>query len=278
MKVYIAPDMEGISGIVDRAQISPPGIDLRRGRNLLTEDTNAAVRGALSAGATEVVVSGGHGGNGMRNIIDENLHPAAWLVSGDTRRSSLEGMDSTFAALVLIGFHTRHGLSGVLDHTITARDVHEIRVHGRPIGEIGLYGLAAGHRGVPVVLVSGDDRLVAETKEWFPWASSVVVKHAIGRHAARLMHPARAQALIEQKTVEALRNLASMKPLRVPEPVTVEIQFKRTAHADEADRVPGVERVDDCTIRAHAPDAAAAGSLIRTCIKLGATAQNDPMR
>lgn len=278
MKVYIATDMEGISGIVDRAQISPPGVDLRRGRNLLTEDTNAAIRGALAAGATEVVVSSGHGANGMRNIIDENLHPAAWLVSGDTRRSMVEGMDETFSAVVLIGFHTRHGLSGVLDHTITARDIQEIRVHGRPIGEIGLYGLAAGHLGVPVVLVTGDDRLVAETQEWFPWAVPVVVKYAIGRHAARLMHPARTQQLIEQKTTEALRNLGSMKPLKTPEPVVVDVQFKRTAHADEADRIPGVERVDDCTVRGRTPDAASATALVRTCIKLGATAQNDPMR
>jgi D-amino peptidase len=278
MKVYIATDMEGISGIVDRAQISPPGVDLRRGRQLLTEDTNAAIRGALAAGATEIVVSSGHGGNGMRNIIDESLHPAAWLVSGDTRRSSLEGMDSGFSALVLIGFHTRHGLSGVLDHTITARDIYEIRIHGRPIGEIGLNGMAAGRHGVPVVLVTGDDRLVAETREWFPWAEPVVLKYAIGRHAARLMHPVRAQQLIEQKTTEALRRLDTMKPLRVPEPVNLEVQFKRTAHADEADRIPGVERVDDCTVRAQVADAATAGLLIRTCIKLGATAQNDPMR
>jgi D-amino peptidase len=278
MKVYIATDMEGISGIVDRAQISPPGVDLRRGRQLLTEDTNAAIRGALAGGASEIVVSSGHGGNGMRNIIDEAVHPAAWLVSGDTRRASLEGMDATFSALILIGFHTRHGLAGVLDHTITARDVYEIRIHGRPIGEIGLYGLAAGQHGVPVVLVSGDDRLVAETREWFPRAAPVVVKYAIGRHAARLMHPARAQQLIEQKTADALRHLGTMEPLRVPEPVPVEIQFKRTSHADEADRIPGVERVDDCTVRAQPADAAAAASLIRTCIKLGATAQNDAMR
>jgi D-amino peptidase len=278
MKVYVATDMEGISGIVDRAQISPPGVDLRRGRNLLTEDTNAAVRGALAAGATEVVVSSGHGGNGMRNIIDENLHPAAWLVSGDSRRSTAEGLDETFAAAVLIGYHTRHGLSGVLDHTITARDIQEIRVHGRPIGEIGLFGLVAGQMGVPVVLVSGDDRLVPETKEWFPWATPVVVKYAIGRHAARLMHPARAQQLIEQKTTEALQARGTMRPLRVPEPVVVDVQFKRTAHADEAARLPGVDRLDDCTVRGTTPTASAAAELVRLCIKLGATAQNDPMR
>jgi len=270
--------MEGISGIVDRSQISPPGLDLRRGRKLLTEDTNAAIRGALAAGTTEVVVSGGHGGNGMRNLIDEDLHPSAWLVSGDTRRASLDGLEPGFSAVVLIGYHTRHGLSGVLDHTITARDIFEVRVNGRPIGEIGMNGLAAGQHGVPVVLVSGDDRLEAETREWFPWAIPVVVKYAIGRHAARCMHPAKAQQLIEQKTTEALGNLPRMRPLTVGGPIAVEVQFKRTAHADEAERAPGAERADDCTVRAHAADASAALRFVRTCIKLGATAQNDPMR
>jgi D-amino peptidase len=278
MKVYIGTDMEGISGVVDRAQISPPGVDLRRGRRFLTEDTNAAIRGALVAGASQVVVSGGHGGNGMRNIIDEELHPAAWLVSGDTRRSTVEGLDATFDAMVLIGFHTRHGLSGVLDHTITARDVYEIRINGRPFGEIGLYGLGAAAFGVPVVLVSGDDRLVEETRQIFPWAIPVVVKYAIGRHAARCMHPRRAQQLIEEQTAEALRHLDRMRPLEVETPITFALQFKRTSHADEAQRIPGVERVDDCTVQGQAADATRAVELVRTCIKLGATAQNDAMR
>jgi len=278
VKVYIATDMEGIAGIVDRAQISPPGVDFERGRRLLTEEANAAVRGALAAGATEVVVSGGHGGNGMRNIIDERLHPAAWLVSGDTRRSMMDGLDASFDAAVLVGFHTRHGRSGVLDHTITARDIYEVRVAGRPVGEIGLNGLAAGAQGVPVVLVSGDDRLSAETQEWFPWAVPVVVKYAIGRHAARCMHPARAQALIERGTADALQRLDRMRPLRTPAPVAVEVQFKRTAHADEAERAPGAQRQDDTTVRTSAVDVATALRFVQTCIKLGATAQNAPMR
>lgn len=278
MKVYIATDMEGVSGIVDRAQISPPGVDLGRGRKLLTEDTNAAIRGALTAGATEIVVSGGHGGNGMRNVLDEDLHPAAWLVSGDTRRTSLEGLDASFRAVVLIGYHTRHGRSGVLDHTITARDIYDVRMNGQPIGEIGMNGLAAGLHGVPVVLVSGDDRLEGETREWFPWAIPVVVKYAIGRHAARCMHPARAQRLIEEKTTEALQSLPRMRPLAMVAPITVDVQFKRTAHADEAAKLPGADRADDCTVRGVVPDAATALQFVRTCIKLGATAQSDPMR
>jgi D-amino peptidase len=278
MKVYIGSDMEGISGVVDRAQISPPGIDLKRGRMLLTEDLNAAIRGARAAGASEILVSGGHGGNGMRNVIDEELDPAARLISGDSRPDMLQGLDSSYDAVLMIGFHTRHGLSGVLDHTITARDIFEIRINGRPIGEIGLNGLAAGVHGVPIVLVSGDDRLAQETAQWFPWAEPVIVKYAIGRNAARCMHPVRAQELIQRKTVEALANLGRMQPLTAQAPTEVELQFKRTAHADEAERAPGVERKDDCTVRAICSGAAEALHYVRTCIKLGTLAQNDPMR
>ncbi|MBM3450860.1 MAG: hypothetical protein FJX78_07775 [Armatimonadetes bacterium] len=278
MKVYISTDMEGISGVVDRAQISPPGLDFKRGRLLHTEDANAAVRGALAAGATEVVVSGGHGGNGMRNIVDEQMHPAAWLITGDTRESTLQGLDASYAAVVLIGYHTRHGLSGVLDHTITARDVQEIRVQGRPIGEIGLHGLVAGAHGVAVVLVSGDDRLVAETRDWFPWAVPVVVKYAIGRHAARCMHPKRAQQSIEEDTARALGALDKMKPLDVGKPIVAELEFKRTAHADEAACLPGVARANDTTIRMRSDDPITIVNLIRMGIKLGATAQADAMR
>jgi len=278
VKVYIATDMEGISGVVDRGQISPPGIDFDRGRRLLTEDANAAVRGAVAAGVDEIVVSGGHGANGMRNIIDERLHEVAWLVSGDTRRSMMEGLDASFAAAVLIGYHARHGRQGVLDHTINARDIFEIRVEGRPIGEIGLGGLAAGRHGVPVVLVSGDDRLEGETREWFPWAVPVVVKYAIGRHAARCMHPLRARQLIERSTADALQRLDEMRPLVVEPPISVEVQFKTTAHADEAERAAGASRADDCTVATRAPHVDQALSFVHTCIKLGGTAPSVPTR
>ena len=278
MKVYIASDMEGISGVVDRAQISPPGIDLKRGRKLLTADLNAAIRGSVAAGATEILVAGGHGGNGMRNAIDEDLDPAARLISGDSRPDMLQGLDSSYNAVIMIGFHTRHGLSGVLDHTITARDIFEIRINGRPIGEIGLNCLAAGVCGVPIVLVSGDDRLSVETQQWFPWAEPVIVKYAIGRNSARCMHPMRAQELIQATTIKALANLGRMRPLTVGTPAEVELQFKRTAHADEAERAPGVVRKDGCTVMARCGDAAEALHYVRTCIKLGSLAQNDSMR
>jgi len=85
----------------------------------------------------------------MRSIIDGRLHPAAWLVTGDTRRSMMDRLDASVDAAVLVGCHTRHGRSGAPDRTITARDIYEVRIAGRPVGEIGLKGLAAGAARCP---------------------------------------------------------------------------------------------------------------------------------
>ncbi len=278
MKISISTDMEGISGIVDRAQISPPGIDYDRGRKLMTEDINASVRGALAAGATEVIVSGGHGGNGARNVLVEQLHPEAILISGSTRKYRLQSIDSTYDAVIQIGYHARNGFGGVLDHSITARDVAEIRIDGKPIGEIGMNGLAAGWHGVPVVLVSGCDRVVRETAEWFPWAEGVAVKRAIGRHAALCLHPRRAQALIEEASTRALSNLQSMKPLRPDPPYRGEVQFKLTTHAEAAEDAPLVERVDDVTVAYRTDDIPDLLRTIRMIIRLGGTNQPSMVR
>ena len=134
MKVYISVDIEGVAGIVDRAQASLPGIDYERGRRLMTQEAAAAVRGALAGGATEVLVSDSHGSNGSRNIIVEDLPQECWLISGDSRpMAQVEGLDRSFAAVALVGYHTRHGLSGVLDHTFSAREVYRIKTQ-RPRG------------------------------------------------------------------------------------------------------------------------------------------------
>lgn len=78
-KVYISVDMEGISGISGSDQLSPGGSEYPRSRKLMAEDTNAAIRGALAAGATDIVVNDSHGG--QRNLLPEDLNPVARLIS-----------------------------------------------------------------------------------------------------------------------------------------------------------------------------------------------------
>ncbi|MEX2355592.1 MAG: M55 family metallopeptidase [Thermaerobacterales bacterium] len=275
MKVSISTDMEGISGLVDLSQINPLGLDYHRGRQLMTQDINAAIRGAFRAGATEVVVAGGHGANGARNVLDEDLHPDARLRSGKSRKYRLQNVDESFDAALQIGYHSRQGTGGVIDHTITSRAVYEIRINGRPIGEIGLNGLAAGWHGVPVALVSGDDVLAGETKEWFPWAEAVVVKKTVSRHAAICMHPTRAQALIEERTAAALNRLPDMKPLQLEAPYTAELQYRLTSYADMAEDPAGVTRVDGTTVSYTTDNIPDLLRTINMCIKLAGVGQPD---
>ena len=118
-KVYISVDMEGISGISGDDQLSPSGREYDRSRKLMADDTNAAIRGAIAAGATEVVVNDAHGSH--RNIRPEDLHPAARLIShGFKRYGMMEGLDDTFDAVIFIGYHAKaENPAGLFPHTGT---------------------------------------------------------------------------------------------------------------------------------------------------------------
>src|SRR6266550_2919293 len=154
MRVYISVDMEGIAGVVHESQTDP------------TTPAFAAEEGALAAGATRALVNDSHWF--MRNLLAEELHQAAELVSGDPKpRSMMQEIDQQggFDAALCIGYHARAGTrNAILDHTYADR-IHEVRLNGKPVGELGLNAGLAGVHGVPVALVSGDSALAAEAKD-----------------------------------------------------------------------------------------------------------------
>ena len=165
MRVYISVDMEGVAGVVHEDQTDP--IDPRhageynRFRRLMTGEANAAIEGALAAGAKTILVNDSHWL--MRNLLAEELHPAAELLSGGPKlRSMVEGVDEGFDAALFVGYHARAGTGhAIIDHTYTSR-VHEARLNGQPVGELAINAALAGTYGVPVALVSGDQALAAE--------------------------------------------------------------------------------------------------------------------
>ena len=120
MRVYISADMEGVSGVVDAADVQPGGIDYERGRALMTEDVNRAIRGARAADpAAAVTVNDAHGP--MRNILPQQLDPRARLVRGRPKlMGMLEGLDSSFDAMVCVGYHARAGAFGVFMRVASA--------------------------------------------------------------------------------------------------------------------------------------------------------------
>ncbi len=239
MKVFISADMEGISGVVASAHVDAEHPEYQRFRRLMTADVNAAVRGAIAGGATLVVVNDSHGD--MRNILLEELHPDAQLISGSPKPlSMMQGIDEGFDAAFCVGYHASAGSPfAILDHT-WSRIVYTVRVNGQPVGELGLNAGLAGWFGVPVVLVTGDVALADETRALLGEAEMVAVKQAVGRSAAKCLPLREAHALIEQAARRALRD--PCPPLVVQPPLTLAVDFVRSAHADMAELVPGSRR------------------------------------
>ncbi len=265
MQVFISADMEGVSGIVHPSQLSPTGADYLRGRRLQTGDVNAAVEGALAAGATEVVVNDSHWV--QRNILIEELHPRARLVSGATKPLGMvQGVENSDVAL-FIGYHAKHGTPYALaDHTWSAPCLNDLRIERQSIGETGLNALICGHFGVPVAMLSGDQALEAEAKALLPEAVVAVVKRATGRWAADCVSLEESLRMIRQCAEQAVRESANHEPLSPPQPCLVEMDLMLTDMADRAEAIPGVAREGGRTISFESEDMVQAFDVFRTVI------------
>ena len=250
MRVYISVDMEGVAGVVHESQTDPVtpafAAEYARFRRLMTAEANAAVEGALAAGATRILVNDSHWF--MRNLLAEELHQAAELVSGDPKpRSMVQGIEGGFDAALFIGYHARAGTrNAILDHTYADR-IHEVRLNHKAVGELGLNAAFAGMHRVPVALVSGDSALAAEAKDLLgDGVATVVVKHAVSRHAAQSVAPVVACRMIREEVARALER--SHTPFLLPAPITLEVDFALTIHADMAELCPGATRTAGRTV------------------------------
>lgn len=252
VNVYVSVDMEGISGIVHGDMMMPGEREYDRGRRLMTGDANAAVEGLVQAGASFVLVNDSHGP--MRNLLIEDLHPAAHLISGsgDAKEyCQLEGADSrSFDAAVFIGYHAMARTPGAIHpHTIAGAAVAELRINGRPHGETGLNAAVLGSLGIPVVLVTGDSTTCAEARAFLgDQIETVAVKEACGRNAAICRPPSATRPEITQAAARALRRATEIPPYRPQRPWQLEVDFLTIQQCDRASRVAGVERTGPVTI------------------------------
>jgi D-amino peptidase len=262
MDVFVSCDMEGATGVVHPDQLGNKGYDYARARRLLTGDVAAACAGALEAGARRIVVCDGHGA--MRNLLIEDLPESVEVVIGPASSRSLcqsEGLEAGFDAAMFIGYHARQGTPGaVLPHTWIGSLVHEIKVNGEVFGETALNAALAGHFGVPVVLVTGDEAAAREARDLLPEVETVAVKRAVGRASAVCRTPAWTGKAIAAAATRALKRRKRPRPFVVRAPVVVEIGFHDLRMADRACKRPMLERVGPRAVafsRADFADAAA---------------------
>jgi D-amino peptidase len=253
MKIYISVDIEGVAGVVDRSHGSlTGGAEYDLGRRLMTLETNAAIEGALEAGATEIVVNDSHGP--MINLLPEMLHPKATLIQGRLKHLFMvEGLDDSFDGMFLVGYHASAGIrDGVLNH---AFHPYELRYNGTVWSETGLNASVAGYYGVPVVLVTGDDAAIRDAEAILPPHVGVSVKRGITRLSGESLHPEVARERIKAAARSAIEQLSERKPLQLETPLTVDIDFYHSIEADASSMMPTVERTGNRSIRYVAPDA-----------------------
>jgi D-amino peptidase len=254
VKVLISVDMEGITGVVTGEQIGPSGFEYQRAREWMTAEALAAVEAAKEGGATEIVVVDAHG-NGQNLLIERFPADVRVIRSWPRPLSMMEGIDSSFAAVIFIGYHSATtNPRGVRAHTISSATFAAVVVNGVPMAESGINAAIAGHFGVPVVMVSGDDAAVAEVQQSVPGVEGAVVKRAISFHSANTLTPAAGQALIREKVRAGLAKRSTIRPVVMRGPLRLDITFKNYTPAEVVAYLPGVERRDAHTVRFTARD------------------------
>ncbi len=236
LKVFISVDMEGIAGVVSGKECSSSGHDYDYFRKLTTLETNAAIEGALKAGATEIVVRDGHGAK--TNILPELLHEKARLLRGVTKKpeNMMLGIDDSFDGVIFIGYHAKAGTKeGILAHT-SSGNVIDLSVNGVSLPEAGYNALIAGLYDVPVVLVAGDNWICSQVKDLFGEVATVETKIGMGT-AALGHHPEAVRRMIRTEVASALRNTDKYHPYKLPSPYRMVLKVRK-----EKDPYPDAEK------------------------------------
>jgi D-amino peptidase len=252
MRVFISVDMEGVAGVATFDQIIRGGNGYPRAQELMTEEANAAIRGAFAGGATEVLVNDSHGT--MDNLLHDLIDPRVRMVFGAPRPSCMvQGITADDAMAVFVGYHAAAGAEGVLAHTFSS-NFTEVRVNGQPVSEAEVNGLYAAALGVPVGVVTGDDQICAVAAKAFPGVHAVEVKQAHGFSATDTLAPSAARERIEDVVRAAVASADELVAQPVPERLDLEIDFALPLAADMAGTVPRSLRTGGRTLRAEPLD------------------------
>jgi D-amino peptidase len=261
VKIFIVSDMEGVAGIVKWEQTD--GTKEKRayheGRELYTEEINAAVRGAKSAGAKEIVVMDCHGAGGewtFNSLIPDKLDPDCEYVVQNDWTEYTELLEGGCDAALFVAMHAKAGTpDGVMSHTVSGQAWRELKFNGVSVGETGINAALCGHWGCPVLLVTGDEAVCREATQLLgEGLATVAVKKGLGRFSARQLAPLKARELIEDGAKKALKDLSAVKPYDPGRPSEITIEFMTPDRLVEYRNRRGVEQVGDLTLSSKADD------------------------
>ncbi|MFM8692150.1 MAG: M55 family metallopeptidase [Limnohabitans sp.] len=238
-----------MAGIAHLPSTGPGRFDYEAGRRWMTREVVAACEASIAAGATEIVVTDGHGS--AHNLLFDELPDCVRLIRSWPRPLiQMQGIeDGHYDAAIFIGHHsnaTQWG--GILSHTFVLA-FRDVRLNGVSQSETSLNALLAAHFGVPVIFTSGDDAYIEHCKAFFPEIETVTTKKAIGLTSIDSLKPVVAQRLIAQGVARALARRSDFKALALPEKFELEIDFTERSQPEMLEYLPWCDRVAPYTIR-----------------------------
>ena len=272
VKVLLYYDMEGLAGQSDiRTFVFAYPEPYAEGRELLLADVNAVIEGLFTGGADEVHVVDAHGsGNPEPDIPVERLDPRAEMIN---RNASFDAyvdlvQEGAYDAVVAVGMHAKQGSGGFASHTFTPGV--SVLMNRRSLTETEVVGYAWGRVGVPIIFVSGDDRLAQDLKPTMPWIEYVTVKDAAGPTDAELRPVDEVRIELWEAAKRAVENLDEARAMRLEKPVLAGLRAVPPANLALLKDVPGIHYEDE-TVRFVASDFRSAYDGIQALIRVAMT-------
>jgi D-amino peptidase len=267
--------MEGIAGVVSWKEYEN---DFARYRKLFTQEVKAVCEGILESGAKveRILVCDAHGS--ALSLLVEELPDIVQVSRGSGRPlMMLDGIDNTFSLLLMVGYHSGAGTAqSLMDHTYSSRSFYRVLVNSRETDEAMINAALAGHFGVPVGFVSGDDKLVDRARKEFPGIETVTTKQAVSRFAAVVRHPSVVLEELKDKAARAASRAQSFQPYRLPAAkdgsCRLEMQLLDTAIADMVALIPGSTRPEGRTVVCEAENMLGVYRTLRLAAILAGTA------
>ncbi len=254
MRLFISVDMEGVAGVVSWHQLVREGFEYERAREWLTAEVGAACEAAFEAGISEIVIADSHY-EGLNLLIDQLPENVEIVRHWPRVHNMMQGIeDGAYDGAILHGYHGgAQVMNAGLAHTMFFT-VKELRINGQSFSEGELSAASAGHFGVPVIMVTGDDVYVKSARESLGDVEAVVTKTCHGIFSGRVITPKKSRRLIREAVTRAIGRIGDFEPFVVEAPLEVELELGNHALVEMLTYLKQIERVDSHTLRMQADD------------------------
>ncbi len=245
MKVLISADIEGVCGVVHTDQIYPDGKFYKETLDKWVLELNAVIEGLKDSGVKEIVINDSH--NHMRNLDNLKLKGAEVITGWQKPFSMVSTAEKKYDLAFFCGYHAMACANGILSHTYRPRIIKKVFLNGTEVGETGLNAGLLGYYETPVAFLSGDNVVCAEAKALLGnELITVETKKALSRYSALSISFDENLKNLKEASAKAVK--IKHKPFKLTSPTTLSIVFAEPNHADGAELIPGVKRINNTQI------------------------------